>query len=532
MKQAKQNQFYMAALSLLILWPAAQARASQKQIAKPSNSQILKDVSNELYFDRYFNPSDVIIAAEDGIVTLSGTVGNLRSKDRAIQIAEHIRGVMSVVDLLKMKPAPRTDAEIRKDVKTALLVDSATEAYEVILSVAKGLVTLKGTVNSWAEKTNAEWVTKGVRGVTDVRNDLQVKVAANRSSTEIAKDIKDRLNRNPWINNAISVDVQSDKAFLSGTVSTLLEKRKAYECAWISGINQVDLNGIKVDPTLAAPSAERVRPRTETADIVAAVKEAFSDDPRIGEFKIEVSFATGVATLKGEVISLKAKRAAGQDAKNAEGVFQVVNDLSISKKGRSDSVITAEVRSMLLTDPLVDLWQVHVVTKNGVVTLTGLVDTIYEKYYAEDDASRIAGVREVNDRIRVQMNPALKISLTDNQLEQNLRQAITFDPYVNSDDKVNFTVKKGKVVFTGTVHSWFASINVVNDALVAGARSVENRLKGENADIPKEAAIVRPFEFYKSYWMRDLPWIARAEILNEGSKSGTTQAVDGENSLE
>ncbi len=401
--------FAFAAAIDFISTPVALATASKNSMSFVSKSVpdtlIIDGASRELFNDRYFSPEDLHVESHSGIVTIRGPVRDLRSKERAIQILEQIKGVRSVVDEMTLAPSNRADAKILKDVTSALRLDASTKSLTVRPSVAKGLVTLVGTVKSWPEKANVAWVVKGVTGVTGVRNDLGVNFTMSRPAFDMATDIRSRLEHNPWINSPIQVNVTGDKAILTGTVATLAEKHQAYESAWTASVDQIDIDGIKIDPSFSAPASRRTQ--TQSAVHAAeAIRTALVWDPRVLSSNVSVGVTDGVATLRGLVETLKAKTSAESDAKNTVGIFAVVNDLQVAtKRIRSDATIKKDVIELLLIDPLVDRYEIKTMIRNGDVTLTGNVDTLYEKNYAEDDASRILGVKTVTNAINVRLPP-------------------------------------------------------------------------------------------------------------------------------
>ena len=109
-------------------------------------------------------PNDVDVSTSQGIVTLSGSVDNLLAKERAVKIAESIRGVRGVIDRITVTPVSRPDADIRKDILTALLQDPATESYQVAVSVQDAVATLTGSVGSYAEKQLAARIAQWSQG--------------------------------------------------------------------------------------------------------------------------------------------------------------------------------------------------------------------------------------------------------------------------------------------------------------------------------------------------------------------------------
>ena len=70
---------------------------------------------------------------------------------------------------------PVADSFITTKVKAALVTDSATKARHIEVDTKNGVVTLSGTVDSAAEKQKAEQDARGIKGVINVSNDLNVK---------------------------------------------------------------------------------------------------------------------------------------------------------------------------------------------------------------------------------------------------------------------------------------------------------------------------------------------------------------------
>jgi len=66
-----------------------------------------------------------------------------------------------------------------------------------------------------------------------------------------------------------------------------------------------------------------------------------------------------------------------------------------------DSYITSKVKASLAADPGTKARDIHVATVNGVVTLRGMASSQEAKDRAEQDAKKIDGVREVNNKIKV-----------------------------------------------------------------------------------------------------------------------------------
>src|ERR1700754_1196733 len=113
------------------------------------DSNLTADVSDELFWDPKLDSTAIAAAADDGAVTLRGTVGSLREKREAKKAAERVFGVTSVDNQLQVRlltDARRDDADIRGDVLQALMLDSMVPKT-VDAEVNDGYVTLTGTVD-------------------------------------------------------------------------------------------------------------------------------------------------------------------------------------------------------------------------------------------------------------------------------------------------------------------------------------------------------------------------------------------------
>jgi osmotically-inducible protein OsmY len=416
------------------------------------------------------------VDTETGIVSLTGSVDNLLAKERATAVAERIKGVRSVVNRITVRPPVRTDEEIRSDIERALLSDPATEHYEVEVTVNDGKVTLRGSADSWAEAQLCEEVVKGIKGVKDFKNEIEVTFKVKRPDSEIKAEIERRLKWDVWVDNAfINVDVKNGTVTLSGTVPSAAEKSRAYGDALVAGVTSVEHSPLKVDWSLRDKMrrTQRYTPQSDE-EIKKAVIDAFFYDPRVLSFDIGVEVSEGVVTLTGIVDNLKAKKAAEHDAKSAVGVWRVKNFIRVRPKGQlSDKKIGTNVKNALLWDPYVDRYEILVSVVNGKAYLSGTVDSSYERLRAEEAASGASGVVEVKNNLKVSEVFGWK---TDWEIEQDVEDQLWWSPFVDSDE-VSVTVKDGVATLTGTVDSWRERGAATDNAYEGGAREVHNHLK-------------------------------------------------------
>lgn len=409
---------------------------------------------------------------EAGVVTLTGEVRDLLTKRRAVEIASAIRGVRAVVDMLPVEPVARADAAIRADVIAALRLEPVTESREVGVEVNGGVVTLRGTVDSGAERDVAERVAAAVPGVRSVRNDLAIQYATARSDAEIAADVRSRLRWDARIDaRGVQVSVREGNVVLSGNVGSVSERVLTVNDAWVNGVRVVT-DRLRVVPAAAAERRAPL-PAPSDAEIRHAILQAFALDPRVMSFHPAVAVRDGVVTLTGAVSDLQARNAAEQDARNVTGVRYVNNYLKVRPLvPRSDLPIEEDVRQAMRRNAGVDAAEVLVSVRSGVVYLTGTVDSSNEREEASAAAARVAGVVSVINNLLL---PHAWPAKSDFAIERDAEAGIVWNAFVDGS-AVDVSVRNGVATLTGTVESFADVAEAEQEVLEAGATRVVNQL--------------------------------------------------------
>ena len=128
-------------------------------------------------------------------------------------------------------------------------------------------------------------------------------------------------------------------------------------------------------------------------------------DPRIPEpIEIAVSADGDTVALRGNVESFRQRRAAVEDVREVEGVFEVDDQLKVSLLGsdrREDDEIRGAALQTLTWDVAVPSDSVDVKVQDGWVTLKGDVSYQFESDAAYDDVTSMIGVYGVTNEIRV-----------------------------------------------------------------------------------------------------------------------------------
>jgi osmotically-inducible protein OsmY len=473
-----------AILVFLMFWLPGIAGPAISTAAMPlSPLEITLAVDTQLINDPAVEAHMIDITTDDGVVTLEGTVTHLLARERAEDIAMTINGVRSVINRLEIADLPRSDEEIRRDVQQALRDEPATEKYSVQVAVSNATVVLTGLVDSWQEKQLCGRVAKGVRGVRSVTNNIEIEARIRRSDAEIAEEIRRRMAWDVWLDpGLVAVTVQDAAVTLSGAVGSLAEKRRAYANAWVAGVVSVNDQPLVIDWSRRSEMRRPVvRPRAEASEIRRAVETTFRYDPRIAPERIDIRVENGVVTLFGEVESLKAKRMAGEDARNTVGVWRVRNHLKV-RPGIGphrrpmpdfDAQLARKVRTALLRDQVIEQDKITVTVNNYLAKLEGTVGSQHERQQAEDIASRIRGVVAVVNNLAVggTWNPR-----SDEEIRDRIAEEFAWSPFVDAD-RIVITVSDGVAVLTGVVEDLRERRSATENAFEGGARQVRNHVK-------------------------------------------------------
>ena len=470
-------------------------------ISEPVGDQKITNAVQKHLVNNSATPAYLIdVTTIDGIVTLSGDISNLLAKEQAAKIAMAVKGVRGVINQIDVMAPAMQDHEIETLVKEALVDDPATEAYKIDANVVNGRVIISGKVNSFQEKQLAAYVAKGVIGVKDINNNIEVDYTINRPDNQIENEIRQALNNDIRIDNAmVDVNVNNGKVNLSGVVGSLAEKYQAETNAWVAGVKEVNSDELKPKEWARDENLRKDKyVNRSDAQIKDAVKDAFLYDPRLLGFDLEVNVDDGEVTLIGTVDNLKAKNAASTDAKNVVGVFAVKNFLKVRPESIPENPdLEHHISEFLVRDPYVDRTNVDIEAEHGIVYLKGEVSTYFDKYHAEDVVSRVPGVVAVENKISVgededyyysryddwesfQPYPYVdideEVQKSDWEIKKDVLSELFWSPYVN-EDEVEVIVTDGKVTLLGTVDTNREKVYAEINALEGGAQVVENELE-------------------------------------------------------
>ena len=119
-------------------------------------------------------PSTVDASVKDGVVTLTGTADWQYQRGEAEFVAANILGVVGVEDGIYLNSLGPQAEDVEARIAQAMQRDAKLDGDNVTAGVDKGVVTVKGTVRSWAERDAAVAAAWAAPGTVDVVDDLGV----------------------------------------------------------------------------------------------------------------------------------------------------------------------------------------------------------------------------------------------------------------------------------------------------------------------------------------------------------------------
>jgi osmotically-inducible protein OsmY len=199
-----------------------------------TNTELQKAVMEELAWEPSVDAAEIGVAAEDGIVTLSGEVKSFPEKRTAEKAAQRVNRVRAVTDhIVVTLPGHHhhSDTDIARNAANAMDWNVSIPHDRVKVLVRDGFITLDGTVDFYYQKVAAENGVRYLTGVRGVYNRLTVKtvVMAADVKHKIEKALERAVEKDA---KQITVEVRDQKVILRGKVRTWMEREEAERAAW------------------------------------------------------------------------------------------------------------------------------------------------------------------------------------------------------------------------------------------------------------------------------------------------------------
>lgn len=215
----------------------------------------------------------------------------------------------------------KTDPGIQQDVLQELKWDTRVDETDVGVEVDSGVVTLTGTVSSWAKRMAAQEAAHRVGGVLDVANDIEVKLPGTpgRTDTEIARALRQALEWDLFVpEERIRSTVTDGRVTLEGEVDYWSQRDDAENAVRnLAGVRSVT-NQIAIKP-----------PQVASQDVRRAIEEALERRAEREAQRFNLEVHDGRVTVSGIVDSWAQRAAVVGAAKGTPGVRAVDDHLRV-----------------------------------------------------------------------------------------------------------------------------------------------------------------------------------------------------------
>ena len=205
------------------------------------DADVKADVEEELDWTPGVDVDAIGVAVEDGVVTLTGQVGNHTERIQAAKAALRVAGVRGLAEELDIRsPSARTDAEIASDVRAALDADASVPSDTIDVQVRDRIVTLTGSAHWHFQRLAALRDAERVASVQFVLDRMEL--TPRPSALDTAERIRQAFVRHAELDaDRIDVAVAGTIVTLTGHARTWAERRQAEVAAWRSPhVTEVD----------------------------------------------------------------------------------------------------------------------------------------------------------------------------------------------------------------------------------------------------------------------------------------------------
>lgn len=213
------------------------------------------------------------------------------------------------------------DKLLQRMVQDALAWEPSVDASHIGVTARDGVVTLSGSVESYAQKVAAERAAKRVRGVHAIAQEIESRLPSDKkhSDDEIAKRALDILRWDTTVpDERISVKVEHGVVTLTGEVPWQYQRARAESLVHrLGGVLGV-IDDIRVKPAVA--------PR----DVHRKIENALRRSAELDAARVTVDVDGGKVILGGMVRSRAERQAAEHAAWAAPGVTQVEDRIAVT----------------------------------------------------------------------------------------------------------------------------------------------------------------------------------------------------------
>jgi osmotically-inducible protein OsmY len=224
-------------------WGNGRSRTTHWSLAM-NDKDLRQNVLDELDFEPSIDSAEIGVAAENGVVTLTGHVPNYTQKMAAERATWRVKGVKAIAQKIDVRfPGEKkiNDDEIAQRALNILAWNAAIPRDAVRVKVQNGWVSLTGQVKWNYQRTAAESEVRKLSGVTGVSNDIAL--AAMVDAVDVKQRILDSLKRHAAVEaNRISIDIREGGTVkIEGEVDNWDERQAVEHAVWSApGVRTVE----------------------------------------------------------------------------------------------------------------------------------------------------------------------------------------------------------------------------------------------------------------------------------------------------
>ncbi len=185
----------------------------------------------ELDWDARFDPGELGVEVDDGVVTLRGTVSTYAKVRAAADLVARIPGVRAVVNDLAVGPGGNDDLALATRARLALEMDADVPNERIECIVRDGRVGLRGSVDHAYQREAAETAVAHIEGLRGLDVEIDIR-GHTRGDPDISRDLEEALRRRVAWAELVRSSVDDGTVTLSGRVPTLADRLAAEATAW------------------------------------------------------------------------------------------------------------------------------------------------------------------------------------------------------------------------------------------------------------------------------------------------------------
>jgi osmotically-inducible protein OsmY len=398
-----------------------------------------------------------------------------------------------------------SDSDIEGAITDELIARQETDSRIFTIQSIEGLVILEGDVSNILERETAIQIAKSIRNVRGVLDKTQL-VVSFKDDQKLQSLILNSIQAEAAINQLpLEIKVDNGVAVSSGTAFSLAQKELVSRIIKrTEGIWHLD-NHILIE----------YKEKRNDREIFYDVTNILNWDIRVNHELLSVSVNNGIISISGDVKSnfekgllMRIVSVNGFTGTNFENlrVRKWIRDRGISEKSPSDftdeEIFDAMADLLLLDNRLRGLVpEIHV--EGRKITLSGMVDNLFQKIIMEEIAHNVAGVWQVENNLIV----SPRLSRTDDMVTDKIIDAFILDAFLTGYDII-VNVIEGTVHLTGTVENYFEREHASEVAMsINGVKEVINNItvtKGfyrrENGLSPLSTYFYEEGKVLKSDW--------------------------------